>query len=179
MIQLRLIYPNDLQKAVELVGGRPANWRVLHAQLMQRFESLRSEYMATLDRHAAAIQEKEDLLVEYANWVDEARAHFELQAAQIDGLNVANALLQSERDGFEKELLDQRHEQLDERSRGTYQKILLAFAVEELGFDPDGGPSPIPAEIAAMTDRRNVSVTAETISKKLREAADRYWEPVE
>lgn len=178
MIQLKLIYPNELQKAVELVGGRPANWRAMHAHLVQRFESLRSEYMATLDRHAAAIQEKDGQLAEYASWVDDARAHFDMQAMQIKDLSAANTHLQSERDGMEAERLEQKRDELDGRSRGTYEKIVLSIAIDELGHKP-GGPSKIPAEIAAMTDRCGMSVTAETISNKLREAAERFWAPAE
>lgn len=179
MIQLKLIYPNELQKAVELVGGRPTNWKAIHANLAQRFESLRSEYMATLDRHAEAILEKDEQLAEYASWVENARAHFDLQATVIEGLESANTLLQDERDRFEEEVLAHRHEQLGERSRGTYEKIILAFSIEELGFQPGGGPSPIPAEIAAMTDKQGFGVSSETVSKRLREAADRHWIPVE
>ena len=58
------------------------------------------------------------------------------------------------------------------RERDSLLKLVIGMAVGGYGFDPKGGRSPIPAQIATDMQTRGLSLSDDTIRKYLREGAE-------
>ncbi len=71
-------------------------------------------------------------------------------------------------------------DKMDRREKTSLAKLLVAIAVEEYGYDPSAARSPIPNEIASLTDRLGISVSHDTILNYLRLGASHLppdWKP--
>lgn len=60
----------------------------------------------------------------------------------------------------------------DPRALKTFQKMILGMAMLKYGFDPKAGKSDAPSKIAAALQREGLGVGTDTVTKRLREAAD-------
>ena len=65
-----------------------------------------------------------------------------------------------------------RNKPLSTRERETYQKIILGMAIEQYGFNPTAGRSPIPKQIADDLATFGISVSDDTVRQKLKDAFD-------
>ena len=65
-----------------------------------------------------------------------------------------------------------REKPLSTRERETYQKIILGMAIEQYGFNPTAGRSPIPKQIADDLATFGISVSDDTVRQKLKDAFD-------
>lgn len=82
--------------------------------------------------------------------------------------------------GFPKEILEEFENklqglgsgQVENRERSTLYKLIIAMAVDGYGYDPMASRSPLPKELEGILDRMGLSVSDDTIRKKLREASE-------
>jgi hypothetical protein len=171
MNQSKLAYPTALHDAIKLMGGDPRDWQAAYEAIAARMEQIRTEYVQTLDRHAVAIEEKDFELDGYANWVEEARTHFEAQAERIAELEGEGGRLSERCKALA--LTVERKSKDDEPSRRTDEKILYVVAIKKFQFKPDDRNSAA-KNIADLCIEAGLPVSERTVRDRLHAISEKH-----
>jgi predicted DNA-binding transcriptional regulator AlpA len=168
-------YPEGLRHIVAAIGHEIADWKLSSEAHAERVASL-EEYLAVMRNHHAesasegqcAIDELEALLDKFADALGEQDEMLKLQAQKVSELK-------AEREVLQQQIADQAAaEKRDPRLKASLEKIALGLAIDGLGYQPGDARSPIVSEIETTLERLGMPVSAETIRKILREAADKH-----
>lgn len=73
---------------------------------------------------------------------------------------------------FEIKLKSNDATEIQSRERSTLYKLLIGMAIDGYGYNPDAAKSPFPKELEGVLDRLGISVSDDTIRKKLKEASE-------
>lgn len=73
---------------------------------------------------------------------------------------------------FESSLKGKEMNNISTRERQTLYKMIIGMAKDAYGFDPDASRSPFPKDLEGILDGLGISVSDDTIRKKLKEASE-------
>lgn len=178
LISVRLHYPVDLEQAVGLLGHGIVDWNAEYWSLAERANELDTQLTELRGQHFEVLRERDEQLAE---WQDFGRDAAEFMRKQHERISAQSEEIEQLRNTLSHVQTELKSEKLGTRERSTYEKIILAAAIGGYGFEPADGPSDVPKQIQDDGARVGIEVTDETISKKLRAAAERHLpgKPVE
>ena len=183
MQRMQIPCPPLLGEVLQNLGMQIADWKSEHDRRVAEIRELESTLSEAVGVHAFNVQFLQERLAEKEDWQESAlevlKEQEDLIAANADYANALEADLTEAEAEIEELRAAQGAVDQDTpsaRERNNMLKIIHAMAVKGYSYDPAAQKSKIPGEIESDMNLLGLDLSAASIRKYLKEAAQKFGE---
>jgi len=183
MQRMQIPYPPLLSEVLQNLGMQIADWKSEHDRRVAEIRELEATLSEVTGMHASDVEFLRARLAEKEDWQEAAlevlKDQEDLIAANADYAKTLEADLAEakvEIDELRAALEGADHDTMSARERNNMLKIIYAMAVKGYSYDPAAQKSGTPSEIESDMNLLGLDLSAASIRKYLKEAAQKFGE---